>query len=1402
MWNGRKTLVLAAAVSLSSATFISAATESQWLKASSGDWTNAANWSSNPNYPNNGSPDPDDLYDAVIQATGSYYVVSLRNDVDLNRLSLSSANAVLSHDSGTLEVLTADLLAGTYQLNGGTIHGGTWNAAPGVFQVTASTANRIDDVTWNGNISLAGRNSYLGVQNGLRLNGTADLTGSNSQIEFLGIQEFATGTIKLGTSTRLSVNSGAQLTIGTGAKVQGAGGTISATGEIINRGLLQSTSGLTVQASAMTNEGTIETTGSSLNLKGTWTNSTGGVIRATNGTLTLSGSWQNLGTIEAANSTVNLGGTFTRQTLGQFNRTGGQVNVQGVFDNSTEVMTFNSATGSWYLAGGTIRGGTLRSADGQTLNLTTSGGTLDGVIADLPLNLSTTYASVRLANGTRADQGISLTGQQSKLIVNTGQVLDHTTVTASPVTNGTSLSVEGTGVLTFGPDLFIHGGAHTILSGTAGAELVNQGRIAADLSSKTLTVRPDRLTNEGLLEALNGGKLVIGGAWTNRGTLRVDATSTLSLGGTFTTADIGTIERAGGSGTVAISGTLNNSGNVFSLDSVHGPLLLTYGTIVGGTIVNPSGHDFRVPTGEGATFDGVTLATDLRASAPVTVKNNLTLDNSNLYLTSILCSGSSQIAGSGRIVLGNSSQLTCTGAELAIGPGITVETTGSTIRGDHAVRNNGQISVSGQNSYLYLEGSPFINDTEGRIEATNSSKLRLQGQWSNKGSIRLVDSNLNLGGTFTPADLGHIERVGNTTVQLTGQMDNTGNDFVLDDSTGSWQLVGGTIKGGTVRVEGAAALGFTTSAYDGGGTLDGATYLGNLSLGKGIAHFKNGASATEGLTISGGTAYIENTTPFENWTVSFETTPEFGWSQLVLSSSVIGAHTVLQGGDFHVSGTRLENQGRILADCPSELAEVYSDLTNKGVIRASNGAYVTLSAPGAGVINAPGGLIESTDSRLDIELVRNEGNISVTNSDLTLYGKFNLGDLGTIHRTGGNVYLGGELDVTGQTLTLDSQTGSWALKQGTIKGGVVEAKEGARLLVAGGGTLNGTTLRTDVTLENTSLTLLNGLTLDNGKITLACRDDSLSAGLATSGAQQIGGTGEIVFADPIGNSYASSFLNSGGTSLTLGTGIWVHGNNGQISGLLVNDGRISADVSGGKILLASTLNLTNNGTIEARNGGQIQISSAGVIKNLANGTLSGGVWAAYAGSKLDFGGRQISCINADVTLSGQGSIITGLEDLNRNAGLFTLDDTRDFSTRSSFANQGQLYLGEGSIFSVLGDYTDGSSSVLTCLLSPEPQLSGLLNVSGTAYLSGTVGLVLSDPALFHQGDRFAIVRAGNMQYGTLMTDFPDLPAGLRFELDCATDALYVSVVPEPAAIVLALLGAAVLISSPRRRRPG
>ena len=72
----RRNLRIAAALATAAMTAASrGGTTANWLSSVSGSWTDATKWSTQPVFPNNGSPTASDSYDVVVGAAGASYAV-------------------------------------------------------------------------------------------------------------------------------------------------------------------------------------------------------------------------------------------------------------------------------------------------------------------------------------------------------------------------------------------------------------------------------------------------------------------------------------------------------------------------------------------------------------------------------------------------------------------------------------------------------------------------------------------------------------------------------------------------------------------------------------------------------------------------------------------------------------------------------------------------------------------------------------------------------------------------------------------------------------------------------------------------------------------------------------------------------------------------------------------------------------------------------------------------------------------------------------------------------------------------------------------------------------------------------------------------------------------------------
>ena len=106
-------------------------TTATWLSETSGDWSNAALWSTSPNYPNNGSPAGVN-YQALFNATGGTpYTATIDSDIALDGITVNSADATVDQTAGTVQAATIAVSNGDYQMDGGTLANTSLNVSGG-----------------------------------------------------------------------------------------------------------------------------------------------------------------------------------------------------------------------------------------------------------------------------------------------------------------------------------------------------------------------------------------------------------------------------------------------------------------------------------------------------------------------------------------------------------------------------------------------------------------------------------------------------------------------------------------------------------------------------------------------------------------------------------------------------------------------------------------------------------------------------------------------------------------------------------------------------------------------------------------------------------------------------------------------------------------------------------------------------------------------------------------------------------------------------------------------------------------------------------------------------------------------------------------------------------------------
>jgi RHS repeat-associated protein len=1158
--------------------------------------------------------------------------------------------------TGTLNnagsVLTLGGSGGSFNVAGGTINGGTVTEIASVTLAATSSGGTLKAVTVNGPLDLTASSANLAVVDGLTLNGTATL-GYGGRLYFVGSQTLGgSGTVVFNNAQYQGLITAANnmtLTIASGITVRGgnqwwgdaysgsvigystwAGGGSNA--QIVNLGTIAAdTSGVSIfvnPTGTLTNQGTLSTSNSGgLYVSGTWTSA--GTIAVGNGTMILGGIWTNTGTISASGGTVNMGGTWSN--TGTINSSGGTLNLTGTLNNAGSTLTLNAASGSLNLAGGTINGGIVAESGGAELVATGSGGTLNGVTIDGPLNVTASYSYAAVTNGLTLN-GAATLGYQSRLYFNGSQTLggNGTAIFNNAQYQGLIANTNNM-TLTIGAGITIRGGNQwrdtysgsvigysSWAGGGSNTSIVNLGTITADTSGFSIFGNPaGTLTNQGSISAANGGTLYLGGVITQLGTFNSNG------------------------GTVNVIGILPNGGSTLALTAATGSLTVG-GMIQGGTINASGGSGLIAANG---TLDGLTLNGPLDVTASNTyavVTNGLTLNGTATlgYQARIYFNGTQTLGGTGTVFFNNAQYqgliANTNSMTLTIGPGITVRGgnqwwgdpySGSVIGystwlgggSNTSIVNLGTIGAD--TSGLSIDVNPNGSLTNlGTLSASNSGGLYVNGAWTNAAAISAAGGPIYLGGTWTNS--GTIKSTGGT-LNLNGILNNTGSTLALNATSGSLNLLGGIIQGGTVNASGGAEL----VATGNGGTLSGVTLNGPLDL---TANYAN-LAVTGGLTLNGTASLGYQSRLYFNGTQTLGGTGTVVFNNAQYQGLIANANnmTLTIGAGVTI---RAGNQWR---DTYSGSVIGYSSWAGGGSNTSIvNLGTITADMSGFSIFVNPTGTLT------------NQGTVSAANGG-TLYLGGVISQLGTFNSNGGTVNITGTLPNGGSTLALTAATGSLTVG-GTIQGGTVNASGSAELIPANG-TLDGVTLNgpLDLTAGNTYAVVNNGLTL-NGTAMLGYQ-----ARIYFNGTQTLGGTGTVIFNNA---AYQGLIASANNMTLTIGAGITIRGGNNQgantysgsvigysnnwgggSNAQIVNLGTINADTPTMSILVNPTGSFTDRGAIEAT-GGMLFISSSMAI-NKTGDIISNPTAAITVSGNLLGNTTNVSSCNPQgmLTLNGSGT---------------------------------------------------------------------------------------------------------------------------------------------------------------------
>ena len=666
---------------------------------------------------------------------------------------------------------------------------------------------------------------------------------------------------------------------------------------ITNSGTINLAQGGDIQGLAsVTNSGTIELQGGTLNLDVSVANSangSGGNIQVDSSAKLVLGTDTNPDLGAPAHGGI-VGGGVTVKGGGELDLTGsnsliagalvnsGQVNVSGtgnVLDGETVSNTGNGTaidiTGALLLKDGTAivnetaaSGETVES--GATLTLQGSG-IQDGEVTNKgTLNLS----SSGLNGGTLANTGqVNVSGNSSldaETVFNTGNgtaiditgalsLANATTITNTDGTSGET--IESAGHLTLWDTSSISGGTVTNIGTLTfeggslnGGTLANAGEI--DVAGKG-SLSGETVTANNKLEVFAGDTLTIdqGSFVTNTGTIKVDAGANLRV--SDTTIDSGLIVASG-------------------LEWLTGSVVVQNGTLQG---PNSSASDVFIEGAANAFHNEKVTDANLDLAngtgAELTIDQGSVVDNSEIMLGGPATLTLNDVTFQNNSVIANDNS------------GGTVNLTGQVLLKDGGVRNALNFNVSGSGNVF--DNETVENELSGSIDITGALTAKNRTTITNTttssetvesgGTLTLSNATISKGmvtnksgGTLALQGSGRIDSGATLTNQSGGQVNVTGASNVLDNVTASNTGTGSAID------------------ISGGLTLQDGTHLTNQNPTSGEQIENGGSLALNNATISNGTV-----TNKSGGTLALQGSGRIDFRRNVLTNQ--------SGGQVNVTGT-------------------------------------------------------------------------------------------------------------------------------------------------------------------------------------------------------------------------------------------------------------------------------------------------------------------------------------------------------------------------------------------------------------------------------------------------------------------------------------------------------------------
>lgn len=1110
---------------------------------------------------------------------------------------------------------------------------------------------------------------------------------------------------------------------------------------------------------------------------------------ASGGTFSVGTNWLGLvapGPANSAQFALNSAYTTTFTT----SPTNINLNVSaGTVTFTTATAQAYNLTGSAFLSGGSLTSNAIQWDIANSLNVSQGSRLL------LQSNSDMTVGSMLLGNGsagtvivsgstsslqTDNPTGTSLLGQNGGAATLTfqssavGTFAGHLSLAQSGVANSTgvlqvisgaditlagNLNVGASGVIGQVGDLFISGIGSTFTQ--TGASVVNIGAAANSVGTLFLSGGATFSSGTGTVTVNPTGYLEIGGTgtFTANGSVRIN-------GGTLTRAATGAFIMPSGTLTVENGGSANfNGAQTFSAGQQinvlsGGKMLVNPGlTLSNGAVATADGASSQLSGGSllvgadaaatfsnaaSGTFTGdVTVGGSSSGGSALRVSSGGSLTTTNIHIGTSgvagvlaelsLNHGTSSITQTGASVLnvGTTSSsfgsLNISGGNFTSGTGeITVRSTGSLGIFSGTLNANGNINVSG-GSLNQAGGALNIASGRNLTVSDGGQYFGLGFQWNNGGVLTVTGSGSGLNTSGINVSGGGTIQIlagGDATLTSSLTLGNSGNGFLEVDGVGS------TFRAANSNIGVVGEAGTAIFRNSSAGTFTGALTVG--SFGPGNLSVLSGATLTVPSLQIGGTLGS-----FHAGTVTLDGASSritLGSGSLNLGGSMsLGAGTLILNARTFDAGTVAVNvySGSRITSNGGRLSFAGSLLVDAGTLEFTNGNNLGLA--GASTVTVRNGGVASIGGTLsmfdDSLYVGGPTSQVTTGSSIQHYGT------GTISITAGaDVVSGvgsfnlGRLATGNGTMIVDG-AGSSFVASGSGSQAIISGDAGGRGTVifrnASSGTFNGglslvTTgsISTPITSYGT-FSVLSGsdVTFDQSMAIATLFGDALFEVSGPGSMVRHNGSGTLQLSDDLYSGPATLSVSNGGAFIASANQTFLH----PQSIIQITDGTVQL------------------GTLNAL-GGQVQFNS-GTFSYLGDLLVgSGGLLGAnpVIDSTKHLGNSGTTTINPGSTLNITGGSF--------KTGTIVNNGSFSWAGGSLDVTAGGIAIGSGGLIPTPQNL-DASRSLkvggqLSLLAGAQVNLvggtinAGSLNLAGTLVHEGGMFAVASDATITSAGRLF------------------------------------------------------------------